>query len=215
MTRYEHWSICETLGCSRFFSLLAGPQCHAQLKVFDEAVKELQAGKAPVEVCRDLKYCTAGEQAPALAQVPFLWDQVKSSRCATCKQNTFLLASMATKPESVQTFLSSVKNVCRLIPESDECELLMKHHDLILDALHKGESIETICEKIHACPEEVTVASDEASINVSCLLCEYTAEVLERTNTSEKEVRLEKKALETIKNENRFNRSLAMKFMLS
>lgn len=176
-------------------------ECHQDLKNFDAAVSLLKSGKSPHEICVTLKYCSTLQSASAvkISQLSFMDSSLAPSKCTTCKQNTLLLASLSTKPNSIATFTKELHSVCRLIPNAPECELLMKHRDAIVEALKNNESVEQICTRIHACGSEAEVeAAEEKSMSMGCLLCEYTAEVLERANNSQKELRMAKVALETM-----------------
>ncbi|KAG7402005.1 hypothetical protein PHYBOEH_008526 [Phytophthora boehmeriae] len=183
--------------------LPADDTCHADLKMFDEAVTDLQAGKEPQEICKALKFCLSGEDAASSLLQSGVLDltgaDVLPSRCATCKQNTLLLASLITRPDSLATFQRTIDSVCRLIPESDECELLMKHQGTIIESLQKEEDVDAICTRIAACGsvpvEEIPV---EQSMSVGCLFCEYIAELLSLAKGSDKALREAKMTLETM-----------------
>ncbi|KAG2531530.1 hypothetical protein JM16_001011 [Phytophthora kernoviae] len=182
--------------------LPADDTCHDDLKMFDEAVTDLQDGKEPQEICKTLKFCLSGEMPSVLLQsgvLDFTGADFLPSRCVTCKQNTLLLASLITHPDSLATFKRTIDSVCRLIPESSECELLMKHEDTIIDSLQKEEDVDAICTRIAACGpvamEEVPV---EKSMSVGCLFCEYTAELLALAKDNEKALREAKVTLETM-----------------
>jgi hypothetical protein len=97
-------------------------KCHDDLKMFDEAVTDLQAGKEPQEICQTLKFCTATDAPNKLMSglLDFTGGDFLPSRCTTCQQNTLLLASLITRPDSLATFEHGINSVCRLIPESSE-----------------------------------------------------------------------------------------------
>lgn len=176
-------------------------ECHQDLKNFDTAVSLLKSGKAPHEVCVTLKYCASLQSASGIkiSQLSFMDSTLAPSKCTTCKQNTLLLASLSTKPNSIATFTRELHSVCRLIPNAPECELLLKHHDVIVEALRNDESVEQICTRLAACGLEAEVeAVKEKTMSMGCLLCEYTAEVLQRANKSQRELRMAKVALETM-----------------
>jgi hypothetical protein len=178
-------------------------KCHADLKMFDFAVSQLKSGKPPHEICQALKFCTSADEAASvkLSDLKFLDPSLSPSRCTICKQNSLLLASMVAKPASLATFTAEVNSICRLIPDSKECTLLMKHHDTIVDALKNNENIESICARIHECDSVNEVAKpveSEKSMSMGCLLCEYTAEMVSRASKNQNELRLAKVALETM-----------------
>jgi hypothetical protein len=178
-------------------------KCHADLEMFDTAVLQLKSGKQPHEICQALKFCTSADEAASvkLSDLKFLDPSLSPSRCTICKQNSLLLASMAAKPASLAAFTTEVNSVCRLIPDSKECTLLMKHHDMIVDALKNNEDIESICTRIHECEPVNQVAKpveSEKSMSMGCLFCEYTAEMVSRASKSQNELRLAKVALETM-----------------
>ncbi|KAL4169237.1 hypothetical protein KRP22_010160 [Phytophthora ramorum] len=181
--------------------LPADDTCHDDLKMFDEAVTDLQAGKEPQEICQTLKFCTATQGTSSLVSglLDFKGSDFLPSRCASCQQNTLLLASLITRPNSLATFEREINSVCRLIPDSSECELLMKHQDMIVDSLKNNEDVETICTRIAACgPAAAEEVPAEKSMSVGCLFCEYTADLLERAKDNEKALREAKMTLETI-----------------
>ncbi|KAE9022588.1 hypothetical protein PR003_g12680 [Phytophthora rubi] len=181
--------------------LPADDTCHDDLKMFDEAVTDLQAGKEPQEICQALKFCTALESPGSLMSglLDLKGSDFLPSRCTTCQQNTLLLASLITRPESLATFEREINSICRLTPESSECELLMKHQDVIIDSLKKNEDVETICTRIAACkPTAVKEAPEEKSMSVGCLFCEYTAELLKHAKDNEKALHEAKVTLETM-----------------
>jgi ferredoxin len=178
-------------------------KCHEDLKLFDAAVLQLKNGKQPHEVCQSLKFCSSAAEAESvtLSDLKFLDAGLTPSRCTVCKQNSLLLASVATSPASLSTFTDEMITVCRLIPDSKECELLMKHYDTIVDALKHNEDVESICTRIHECEPLNQVAKpveSEKSMSMGCLLCEYTAEMLTRASKNQNELRLAKLALETM-----------------
>lgn len=90
--------------------------------MFDTAVSWLKNGKQPQEICRALKFCTSAEEATSVkvSDLKFLDSSLSPSRCTICKQNTLLLASMASKPASLATFTDEMNSICRLIPDSKE-----------------------------------------------------------------------------------------------
>ncbi|KAL3660044.1 hypothetical protein V7S43_014966 [Phytophthora oleae] len=181
--------------------LPADDTCHDDLKMFDEAVTDLQAGKEPQEICQALKFCTAMENPSGLMSglVDFTGKDFLPSRCTTCQQNTLLLASLITRPDSLVTFEREINSICRLVPESSECELLMKHQDAIIDSLKKNDDVDTICNRIAECePAAVEVVVEEKSMSVGCLFCEYTADLLEHAKDDEKVLREAKMTLETM-----------------
>lgn len=102
--------------------------------MFDEAVTDLQAGKEPQEICQALKFCTATEAPSELMSglLDFTGSDFLPSRCTTCQQNTLLLASLITRPESLATFEREINSVCRLIPESSEVSISGCIHPLEL-----------------------------------------------------------------------------------
>jgi hypothetical protein len=183
--------------------LAADDKCHQDLKWFDAAVFQLKAGKQPHEICQNLQFCSSAAEVNSikLSDLKFLDPSLAPSRCSICKQNSLLLASMITKPDSLATFTDEMNSVCRLIPESKECELLTKHRDTIIDALKNNEDVETICTRIHECKplNQVTKpAESEKFMSMGCLLCEYTAEMLAYAAKNQNELRLAKVALETM-----------------
>ncbi|EGZ06013.1 hypothetical protein PHYSODRAFT_551377 [Phytophthora sojae] len=181
--------------------LPADDMCHDDLKMFDEAVTDLQAGKEPQEICQALKFCTALEDSSSLMSglLDFKGSDFLPSKCTTCQQNTLLLASLITRTESLATFEREINSICRLIPNSSECELLMKHQDVIIDSLKKNEDVETICTRIAACePTAVKEVPEEKSMSVGCLFCEYTAELLKYAKDNEKALHEAKVTLETM-----------------
>ncbi|GMF22551.1 unnamed protein product [Phytophthora lilii] len=191
--------------------------------MFDEAVTDLQAGKEPQEICQALKFCSSTDALSPLVSgvLDFTGRDFLPTKCATCQQNTLLLASLMTRPDSLAGFQRVINSVCRLIPESNEvsrnhaviilscdvsngevflamiqCELLMKHQDAIVDSLKKNEDVETICSRIAECgTKEVP---EEKSMSVGCLFCEYTADLLEHAKDDEKALREAKITLETM-----------------
>lgn len=104
-------------------------QCHEDLKLFDAAVLQLKNGKQPHEVCQSLKFCSSAAEAESvtLSDLKFLDASLAPSRCTVCKQNSLLLASMATSPASLSTFTYEMNTVCRLIPDSKEVRMLVLH----------------------------------------------------------------------------------------
>eukprot|EP00644_Phytophthora_capsici_P013873 jgi/Phyca11/9660/fgenesh1_pm.PHYCAscaffold_40_\ len=181
--------------------LPADDTCHDDLKMFDEAVTDLQAGKEPQEICQTLKFCTAMENPSGLVTglLDFTGKDFLPSRCATCQQNTLLLASLISRPDSLVTFEREINSICRLIPESSECELLLKHQDVIIDSLKKNEDVDTICNRIAECGTTVVEEKvEEKSMSVGCLFCEYTADLLEHAKDDEKVLREAKMTLETM-----------------
>ncbi|KAI9994905.1 hypothetical protein PInf_011745 [Phytophthora infestans] len=181
--------------------LPADDTCHDDLKMFDEAVTDLHAGKEPQEICQTLKFCSAMENSNELVSglLDFTGSDFKPSRCTTCQQNTLLLASLITRPDGLATFERGINSICRLIPESSECELLMKHQDAIIDSLKKNEDVDTICTRIAEC-ESAAVAEvpEQKSMSVGCLFCEYTADLLEYAKNNDKALREAKMTLETM-----------------
>ncbi|TYZ57315.1 hypothetical protein PybrP1_008029 [[Pythium] brassicae (nom. inval.)] len=182
-------------------------QCHEDLKLFDTAVAMLKQGKKPHEVCLSLKFCDKAEQATSLkvTDLKVLDPSVAPSRCTLCKQNSLLLASMVGEPSRLSAFTEQMHSVCRLIPDSKECELLLKHRGTIVDALKNDEDVDAICTRIHECgaatkeeEEEKGVVSSEKAISMSCLFCEYTAELVKHAAKNQNELRLAKVALETM-----------------
>lgn len=164
-------------------------------------MKELEAGKEPHVVCQDLKFCTATELGSTLT----VWDllrfvdpEVVPSKCSACKQNTLLLATMVSQPDRLATFSQELDTVCRLIPDSDECQLLVTHQSEIVDALKSGDNVDAICARIDACEPSVSATESDDSFSVGCLFCEYTAELVKAAGTSERELRLAKSTLETM-----------------
>ncbi|KAJ8533326.1 hypothetical protein ON010_g13928 [Phytophthora cinnamomi] len=165
--------------------LPADDTCHEDLKMFDEAVTDLQAGKEPQEICQALKFCTALESPGSLMSglLDFKGGDFLPSRCTTCQQNTLLLASLITRPESLATFEREINSICHLIPESSE----------------KNEDVDAICTRIAACgPTVVKEEPKEKSMSVGCLFCEYTAELLRHAKDNEKALREAKITLETM-----------------
>ncbi|KAG2791153.1 hypothetical protein JG687_00004345 [Phytophthora cactorum] len=181
--------------------LPADDTCHDDLKMFDEAVADLQAGKEPQEICQALKFCSAMENPSELVSglLDFTGSDFLPSRCTACQQNTLLLASLITRPDSLGTFEREINSICRLIPESSECELLMKHQDAIIDSLKKNEDVDTICTRIAECGSvAVKEVPEQKSMSVGCLFCEYTADLLEHAKNNEKALREAKVTLETM-----------------
>ncbi|GLD94431.1 hypothetical protein PINS_up003042 [Pythium insidiosum] len=174
-------------------------QCHKDLKMFDTAVQMLKNGKQPHEVCSALKFCTTASDSKPLSfqDMKVLDSSVAPTKCGKCKQNALLVAALAMRPADLTTLRRELDTVCRLVPDSDECALLLEHRDMIVDSLKKGDDIDTICERVHACPKSATPAV-EKSMTMGCLFCEYTAEVLTRAAMDDGELRLAKKALETM-----------------
>ncbi|KAF1320429.1 Proactivator polypeptide, partial [Globisporangium splendens] len=183
--------------------LPADDKCHQDLKWFDLAVSQLKSGKQPREICQNLQFCSSAAEVNSikLPDLKFLDPSLAPSRCSICKQNSLLVASMITKPDSLATFTDEMNSVCRLIPDSKECELLMKHRDTIVDALKNNEDVETICTRIRECEPLSQVAKpvdSEKFMSMGCLLCEYTAEMLAHAARNQNELRLAKLALETM-----------------
>lgn len=169
--------------------------------MFDQAVKELEAGKQPHEVCLDLKYCTETDSSSSLG----VWDMLRfvdsdtaPSKCSSCKQNTLLLASMVSQPDRLATFEDELESVCRLIPESDECQLLLNHKDAIVTGLINGETVDAICAGIDACDSSNDIVDSDKTFSVGCLFCEYTAGLLKLAGNNEKELRLARTTLQTM-----------------
>ncbi|TMW68327.1 hypothetical protein Poli38472_005795 [Pythium oligandrum] len=180
--------------------LPADDKCHDDLKMFDTAVAALKSGKQPHEICHDFKFCDTFEKDLPLgmSDMKFLDPSLSPSKCTTCKQNSLLLAAMAMKSNSLETFHQEITSICRLIPQSDECDLLMAHHDLIVNALAENEDVDAICERIGACSSSFEVSkesAEEASMSMGCLFCETTAELLVRAPSDQSVVRLAKEAL--------------------
>jgi hypothetical protein len=161
----------------------------------------LKAGKKPYQICKQEKFCLDEKEMMKATTVQKLMQVIGhediTDKCMTCKQNTLLLASIQTQPESVKTFVDELEKVCRLIPESPECQLLMKHRDAIMSALKQEQTVDTICESIGECPVG-KVKKQEDFFSMSCMLCEYTAEVLVHTKNEQKKINLAKEALETM-----------------
>lgn len=71
-----------------------------------------------------------------------------------------------------------------------------------MDALKNDEDIEAICTRIHECSPTTQLAKvevdTESSMSMSCLFCEYTAEVVKHAAKNQNELRLAKVALETM-----------------
>ncbi|CAH0473940.1 unnamed protein product [Peronospora belbahrii] len=174
--------------------------CHNDLTTFDEVVSDLLSRKEPAAICQRLSLCaSAGARSDLLSGLlDFTGGDFLPKRCTTCQQNTLLLASVITRPDSLVTFEDEISSVCRLIPESSECELLMKHYDVIIDLLKKKEDAETICTRIGECVPADEEVQEEKSMPVSCLFCELTADVLEHAKDSEKVLREAKATLETM-----------------
>ncbi|CAH0489897.1 unnamed protein product [Peronospora farinosa] len=174
--------------------------CHDNLKMFDEAVTDVLSGKAPQEVCQALKFCTpidAGSEVLS-GLLDFTGGDFMPTRCTTCQQNTLLLASLVTRPDSLDTYKREINTVCRLIPESNECELLMKHQDAIIDLLKKKEDVDAICTRIGECAFAAEEVQKEKPMSVGCLFCEFTADLLKHAKDSEEALREAKATLETI-----------------
>ncbi|POM73046.1 Hypothetical protein PHPALM_10146 [Phytophthora palmivora] len=75
----------------------------------------------------------------------------------------------------------------------------MKHEDAIIDSLKKNEDVETICTRIAECGSvAVKDVSEEKSMSMGCLFCEYTADLLEYAKDNEKALREAKLTLETM-----------------
>ncbi|GMF46985.1 unnamed protein product [Phytophthora fragariaefolia] len=102
--------------------LPADDTCHDDLKMFDEAVTDLQAGKEPQEICQALKFCTAFDAPNPLVSglLYFTGADFLPSKCTACQQNTLLLASLITRPDGLSTFEREINSICRLIPDSSE-----------------------------------------------------------------------------------------------
>ncbi|KAF1792175.1 Saposin-like [Phytophthora cactorum] len=169
--------------------LPADDTCHDDLKMFDEAVADLQAGKEPQEICQALKFCSAMENPSELLafEMHGLPTEHASARI------------LITRPDSLGTFEREINSICRLIPESSECELLMKHQDAIIDSLKKNEDVDTICTRIAECGSvAVKEVPEQKSMSVGCLFCEYTADLLEHAKNNEKALREAKVTLETM-----------------
>lgn len=87
---------------------------------------------------------------------------------------------------------------------SEQCELLLKHRDAIVDALKNDEDVDAICTRIHECgataeaAEDESVVQSEKAISMSCLFCEYTAELVKHAAKNQNELRVAKVALETM-----------------
>ncbi|DAZ99231.1 TPA: hypothetical protein N0F65_008098 [Lagenidium giganteum] len=175
-------------------------QCHQQLKMFDEAVEMLKKGEQPHEICNQLKFCTEklGATQLKVADLAFLDKSLAPSKCNTCKQNALLLASLVTSPDSLDTFTRQMDSICRLVPESNECKLLLDHYDSIVEGLKKNENVEAICKRIDQCTDDAAAYEETKSMSVGCLFCEYTAELLSRTGQDATEMRYAKEALETM-----------------
>ncbi|CAI5732068.1 unnamed protein product [Peronospora farinosa] len=142
--------------------------CHDNLKMFDEAVTDVLSGKAPQEVCQALKFCTPID------------------------------AGSEVLSDSLDTYKREINTVCRLIPESNECELLMKHQDAIIDLLKKKEDVDAICTRIGECAFAAEEVQKEKPMSVGCLFCEFTADLLKHAKDSEEALREAKATLETI-----------------
>lgn len=168
--------------------------------------------------------------AVTLADLAVVDPSLSPSRCMICKQNSLLLASMVGKPSRLAAFHDEMNTICRLIPDTKEvrtsafamtrgwkdgpcsrltrvcllphtqCELLLKHHDTIVDALARNEDVATICTRIRECgaATEPAQSVETASFSVSCLLCDYTAEMVKHAAKNQNELRLAKVALETM-----------------
>lgn len=181
--------------------LPADDQCHEDLKLFDQAVKELDGGKEPHEICQDLKFCSATELGSSLT----VWDLLRfvdpavvPNKCSSCKQNTLLLATMVSQPDRLATFNQELESVCRLIPDSDECELLVVHKSEIIDALKRGDNVEAICTSINACEPSLKTFESDEEISVGCMFCEYTATLVKGAGKNERALRVAKSTLETM-----------------
>jgi hypothetical protein len=178
--------------------LPADDTCHSDLKMFDEAVAGLRSGKGPEEICQTLELCTSVEDRDeSSGLVDFTgWDFLPTS-CATCQQNTLLLASLIERPDSLATFEREISSVCRLIPGSGECELLLKHKDVIIDLLKKKEDATTICTRIGQC-SAVAKEKQDKLMPMGCLFCEFIADLVEHAKDSEKALSEAKATLETV-----------------
>merc|ERR1712137_545878 len=99
--------------------------------------------------------------------------------CTTCQQSTMLLASLITKPDSLAIFKREMSSACRLIPESNKCKLLMKHHDAIIDSLKKREDVATICTRIAECAPVAKTVQEKKPMFMGCVFCEFVADLLE------------------------------------
>ncbi|KAJ0411883.1 hypothetical protein ATCC90586_005978 [Pythium insidiosum] len=121
-------------------------QCHQDLKMFDTAVKMLKSGKQPHEVCTALKFCkTTGDLKPlGFQDMKLLDSSVAPTKCGKCKQNALLVAALSMRPADLTTLRRELDTVCRLVPDSDECALLLEHRDMIVDSLKKGDDIDAI-----------------------------------------------------------------------
>ncbi|CAI5744412.1 unnamed protein product [Peronospora destructor] len=180
--------------------LPADDTCHDNLRMLDEAVSDVPSGKAPQEICQALKFCSPIDAGSELLSglLDFTGRDFMPTRCTTCRQNTLLLASLVTRPNSLDSYKHEINSVCRLVPESNECELLMKHQDAIIGSLKKKEDVETICTRIGECAPAAEEVQKEKPMSVGCLFCELTADLLEYAKDSEKALREAKATLETI-----------------
>ena len=89
--------------------------------MFAKAVAGLQSGKEPQEVCQMLEMCTpVGDRDEVGGLLDFTGGDFLPTKCATCKKNTLMLASLIDHPDSLAAFEREVSSVCRLIPESAE-----------------------------------------------------------------------------------------------
>ncbi|KAI9906599.1 hypothetical protein PsorP6_003353 [Peronosclerospora sorghi] len=177
--------------------------CYNDLELFDEAVINLKSGMEPQEVCQALKLCTSVEDRKdelMSGLLDYTGGDFLPSRCTACQQNTLLLASLITHPESLATFEREISSVCRLIPESSECELLLKHQDAIIELLRQNEDVDSICSQIGECRLNAEKEEDEGakSLSVGCLFCEFTADIMERAQHSETALVEAKVTLETM-----------------
>lgn len=179
--------------------LPADDACHANLKVLNDAVSGLQAGKEPEEICQVSKLCslTDSSRNSAFDVLDFTGKDFLPSKCTTCRQNTLLLASLIARPDSLATFEIEINSICRLIPESLDCKLLMKHKDMIIDSLKRDEDVDAVCARIANC-EPAAVEKKPTSMSLSCLFCEYAADLLERAKNDDNILREAKVTLETI-----------------
>ena len=72
----------------------------------------------------------------------------------------------------------------------------MKHQGAIIDSLKKNEDADTICTRIGQCA--AVAVEQEKSMPVSCLFCEFIADLLEHAKDSDRALSEAKATLETI-----------------
>ncbi|CEG42474.1 Prosaposin [Plasmopara halstedii] len=177
--------------------LPADDTCHIDLERFDIAISDLQLGKQPEEVCRELKLCAFSKTSRDLTR-DLSGKHFLPTICASCRQNTLLLKSLITRPESLAIYEREIELICQIIPQSNDCELLLQHKDMIIDSLKNGKDISAICAQTVGCDSVTEAATESNSIFVGCLFCEYAADILERAKNDDNILREAKVTLETI-----------------